>query len=524
MLIKNKNIVIRKIGCNTIAVPSRSAAPIKNRILLNDSFAIVISESEGHDSVQSAAEAILARHPDLKMDEVILKIQTAKKIGLIIDDSDLIAQDIRLSSNTFHTDEYIKEFGGGNRMVINGGIELTSCCNMHCVHCYLRNNSKCSLPIDMVLRFLDEIADAGVLDIYLTGGEVLAYPHFKEVYIHCKERGLCVTVLSNATMVDKSIVELFKEYPVDVFSTTMYGSTEKTYETVTRCPGSFQKFIDGVMMLKNSGIKVEIKYIPIVPNAHEVLDAKKFCDENGFDFRLSTEVRYADEEDGSYHDFALTPEQILRYDILIDERLNYYRTAYTRAIPDEIQDRIDLNRVYLCSISKNSFFLDARGILHGCSRERLRGIPMEGTNFQEAWARLGDVRNLSRPIRCHTCDNLRFCHQCAAEMDLRGDVYEPIPSVCRLAELRSRLSHRLHEEPNITKEGLLTEFSTEETLCSSVNANRFLSASGTREQPLVPFAYDLTSPHDVRRSVRFLAHDVIKIVPALMHSRDTNNI
>ncbi len=93
------------------------------------------------------------------------------------------------------------------RFPIAAGLELTFRCNLACIHCYVnlpaadREAKSRELDTDGWRRVLDQCADAGVLWLTLTGGEPLLRPDFCEIYEHAHERGLVLTVYTNATLV-----------------------------------------------------------------------------------------------------------------------------------------------------------------------------------------------------------------------------------------------------------------------------------------------------------------------------------
>ena len=95
-------------------------------------------------------------------------------------------------------------------MPLQGILETTYRCNLNCVHCYVNKPAGDAaarareLPLERLLRLVDEIAEAGALHVLLTGGEVLVRPDFEPLYLHCLQKGLLVTVFTNGTEVTES--------------------------------------------------------------------------------------------------------------------------------------------------------------------------------------------------------------------------------------------------------------------------------------------------------------------------------
>jgi hypothetical protein len=104
--------------------------------------------------------------------------------------------------------QFLSEIGVESRRIpIDGILETTFRCNLNCVHCYVnepassREVRERELPLPRLLRVVDEIAEAGCLNLLLTGGEVLLRPDFKDLYVYILRRGIRVTIFTNGTLV-----------------------------------------------------------------------------------------------------------------------------------------------------------------------------------------------------------------------------------------------------------------------------------------------------------------------------------
>ena len=106
----------------------------------------------------------------------------------------------------------------------------------------------------------------------VTGGETLLRPDFPEIYLALKRKGLLVSVFTNATLVNKEHVALFKKYPPRDIEVTVYGVTRETYEAVTRAPGSFAQFWRGVHLLLERRVPFIVKAALLPPNRAEIAE------------------------------------------------------------------------------------------------------------------------------------------------------------------------------------------------------------------------------------------------------------
>jgi MoaA/NifB/PqqE/SkfB family radical SAM enzyme len=135
------------------------------------------------------------------------------------------------------TSERVREYARraqALRIPSHGSIELTHRCNLACVHCYVnlpaadREASRRELTTEEIETLLDELAAEGLLTLTLTGGEPLVRPDFPRIYRYAHEKGILVTVYSNATLITDAIVQLFRDCPPVTVDSTMYGYTPET--------------------------------------------------------------------------------------------------------------------------------------------------------------------------------------------------------------------------------------------------------------------------------------------------------
>jgi MoaA/NifB/PqqE/SkfB family radical SAM enzyme len=169
-------------------------------------------------------------------------------------------------------------------------LEPTFRCNLRCVHCYVNKPAGSAeekareLTTARLIQVIDEIADAGCLNLLLTGGEVLLRPDFEELYRHALRRGMLVTVYTNGTLVTDRIADLFDRHRPLLVEISLYGMTRATYERVTGVPGSFDRCLDGIRRLVERGVPLKLKTMALSWNAHEVADMQAFAAELGVGF------------------------------------------------------------------------------------------------------------------------------------------------------------------------------------------------------------------------------------------------
>ena len=169
-----------------------------------------------------------------------------------------------------------QKLAGRKGRLLAMNLEVTARCNNNCRHCYINvpaNNQdakKKELSFEKIKDIADQACSLEALWCLITGGEPLLRNDFEEIYIYLKKKGMLVSVFTNATLIKKSHIDLFKKWPPRNIEVTVYGVTEKTYERITRKPGSFKAFMRGLNLLLDSGIPVDLKAMAIRSNIEEL--------------------------------------------------------------------------------------------------------------------------------------------------------------------------------------------------------------------------------------------------------------
>ena len=85
-------------------------------------------------------------------------------------------------------------------------IELTYRCNLDCYFCYNDLSLKGQpLTVDQYRTFLEDLADMGVPNVALSGGEPLAHPEFFTIGDTARDLGFVVRIKSNAHAITAKI-------------------------------------------------------------------------------------------------------------------------------------------------------------------------------------------------------------------------------------------------------------------------------------------------------------------------------
>ena len=71
-------------------------------------------------------------------------------------------------------------------------IELTNKCNSRCIHCYKDEKNSIEVPLDMIIKIIDQAYELNVFQITLTGGDPLLHSNIVEIIDYIKKKDMAI--------------------------------------------------------------------------------------------------------------------------------------------------------------------------------------------------------------------------------------------------------------------------------------------------------------------------------------------
>jgi radical SAM protein with 4Fe4S-binding SPASM domain len=343
------------------------------------------------------------------------------------------------------------------RIPFSFDLEITARCNLNCRHCYInlpaadRTAANKELSFDEIREIVDEAVSLGALWCLVTGGEPLLRDDFLEIYLYLKRKGLLVTVFTNATLVNKGHIGVFKGFPPRDIEVSVYGVSKRTYERITRRPGSFTAFQQGLDLFLESGLNVRLKAMIMRSNVHEQHAIAEFCRQRTRDF------------------YRFDPFLHLRYDCnpvrnneILSERLTPQEIVYLeqsdqerfQALKRQCDKSIELRRsstaggkLFLCGAGKASYSISCDGMFRLCSSlwhpDCIYDLGKGDLTY--AWRHfVPQIRAMCSEREeylrsCSRCDFIDLCKWCPAYAYLEtGQLDAPVEYYCQVAHARAQ--------------------------------------------------------------------------------------
>jgi MoaA/NifB/PqqE/SkfB family radical SAM enzyme len=161
------------------------------------------------------------------------------------------------------------------RLPLEGSIDLTYRCNNDCLHCWLRlppdspEDDK-ELTFDEIRALIGEAGDMGCGSWKISGGEPMLRPDFADIFDLILSRSRTYTLNTNGTLITPRIARLMKRPGFKMIA--FYGATADVHDRITRTPGSFEAFLEGIARLKEAGAGFTVQLVPMKDNFRQFKD------------------------------------------------------------------------------------------------------------------------------------------------------------------------------------------------------------------------------------------------------------
>lgn len=329
-------------------------------------------------------------------------------------------------------------------------LEITQRCNADCIHCYIKGTrDKYSLSEDdkeltfsQLTRLLDDLLDEGTLNLTLSGGEAMLREDFFDIAAYAKAKNFAISIFSNAQLIDETTVDrLLEVMPVCIYI-SIYGTDSYTHDRVTRLPGSFDKLVKAIHLLKKRGLKVGLKTMMMKDNLRQLRELFEFGKIMG------VETHDFGEEMTSKIDGALQPK-----DCQIDETSLYKYLRQDVPKPTEYIEELPKDEALkrqMCGAGVFGVCISCYGDVYPCAELRFPLGNIKYEPFKDIWHKEAGFLSELRSIKeykdltdCVDCSLVNFCRRCSGRA-----LYEKgnLRSCYENAHIRAQIAKRINDE------------------------------------------------------------------------------
>jgi len=353
----------------------------------------------------------------------------------------------------FHLWEKLKS----QRSLMEFSLEITPRCNLNCCHCYINlpagdeQARKNELTLPEIVDLAQQAVDLGTVWCLITGGEPLLRPDFPEIYMSLKQKGLLVSVFTNATLIREEHIALLKRFPPRDIEVTIYGSNQQVYESITRKPGSFAAFERGLDLLFAAGVRVRLKAMALRSNLDDMeriaaFGRKYTKDYYRFDPVLHLRYDRNESRNAEIRVERLNPEQVVALEREDPSRFGALDKSRDKLINPDFM-KIEDNFLFHCGAGVSSVVIGYDGTFRLCgslcspgTMVSLREVSLRHA-FEDFVPQVRAMRSQNPIIfsTCQKCPIVNLCLHCPAHAYLEtGCMDGETPYFCQVANARAK--------------------------------------------------------------------------------------
>ena len=314
--------------------------------------------------------------------------------------------------------------------------ELTYRCNLNCIHCF--NDKKKindELKFSEVQEIIDQLKEEGCLHIVFTGGEPFMRGDFMDIYHYAVSKGFMVSIFTNGTLIDDSIIEYVKKMSPFVIEITLHSLDEDVFESITKVKESYAAVSEAIRKVIDANLPLTLKTVGMQKNKTEIYKIKDYVRNLGAKFKFDPHIGVRHNGSKDTCDMRLTPDEV--FDMQLgDKEMNGQVTV---CLDNQICDNDDYSVFRGCPGGVNSCSINPQGFLQLCLDMPEPAFDLRGGSLKQGFYDfLSGLRNkeYTENSLCRSCELHNVCGHCPAKALLEnGNINEPVDCFCQLTHI-----------------------------------------------------------------------------------------
>lgn len=156
---------------------------------------------------------------------------------------------------------------------------VTKACNLKCVHCYASATAgpaQGELTHEEGLNLLDDLKAFNVPAVLFSGGEPLARADTLMLIGYAQSIGLPCTLSTNGVLIDERMADRLAHIGLRYVGISLDGN-KATHDKLRGVKGAFDATTNAIRFLRNSGVKVGVRYTITALNFDQLDGIFDFC-------------------------------------------------------------------------------------------------------------------------------------------------------------------------------------------------------------------------------------------------------
>jgi radical SAM protein with 4Fe4S-binding SPASM domain len=323
-------------------------------------------------------------------------------------------------------------------------LDLTYRCNEKCIHCYLDHEDHGELTTAEVKALLDQLAEAGVFFLILSGGEIFLRRDLFELVEHARRLLFSVKLKTNAVMIRKAKAARIAALGVDSVQISVYSHKADVHDAITKLPGSFRRTIEGARLLKAAGVRVSFANVLMRHNAGDYPQVQALAETLGVEYSVDATITPMMDGDRSILDLNIDADAL--EDVFRDATLvgNVEEFCAPPSGPLAEADALD---TLPCSAGHTACYVSPYGDVYPCVQFPLPSGNVRQARFLDIWRsspQLQEVRSITMAELqgCAKCVHGSSCSRCPGLAYTEGNMRGPSIQDCEKSFARTGVPSR----------------------------------------------------------------------------------
>lgn len=201
-------------------------------------------------------------------------------------------------------------------------IELSTACHLHCAHCYIPSPERSlkreltvlrqqkELTDDEIFSAIDQLAEMGCLLLTLTGGEIFIKKTIFDILRHAHQRGFVLELFTSGTPLTPDKIAALSELNVGRVQVSVYSHDAERHDSFTGAPGSWERSINAIRLMAESGLHVELVCSVIPDNHRDLFKIKELAESLGATCSYGYPITSRTDGDDDTHSLRLNREEL----------------------------------------------------------------------------------------------------------------------------------------------------------------------------------------------------------------------
>jgi radical SAM protein with 4Fe4S-binding SPASM domain len=319
-------------------------------------------------------------------------------------------------------------------------LDLTYRCNERCVHCYLDHEDHGEMTTAEILGLLDQLADAGVLFLNISGGEIFMRKDLFEIVEYARKLQFSVKLKTNAVMIRAEKARRIAALAVEAVQISLYSHKAEVHDEITKLPGSFKRTLEGARLLHEAGVKVSFANVLMKHNADDYPEVKALAERMGVGYNVDATITPMMDGDRSILQLnvdAARLEGIFRDASLTGGSSEGFCAPPSGPLPEE-----DAYATLPCSAGHTACYISPYGEVFPCVQFPFRVGSVREQRFIDIWRespQLREVRSISVGDLqgCSSCVHGGSCSRCPGLAYMEGNMRGPSIQDCEKSFART---------------------------------------------------------------------------------------